>query len=123
MRLGVNNNNEIIEYGDNISENLNVIEVEDDTFTNQDPTLFKIIVGENWQEITPRVKVQAWQKGLSIAEGQIIAYEGGLYRATQAHTSKGKEDFTPGGNAPVLFEDTAPGKDGEKKYGRSPLHN
>lgn len=57
MLLGVNDQNEIVEVG-TISEGLTIIEVEDDTFGDQDPTEFKIRVGEDWQEITPRFTKQ-----------------------------------------------------------------
>jgi hypothetical protein len=56
MLLGVNENNEIIAVND-IPEGLTIIEIEDDTFGENDPTNFKIRVAENWMELTPRFPI------------------------------------------------------------------
>jgi hypothetical protein len=53
MILGINLSNEIVAVG-TIPEGLTIIEVSNDTFIDKDPTQYKIQVGDNWQEITPR---------------------------------------------------------------------
>ncbi len=119
MKLGVNENNEIMAV-DVIPKGLKVIEVDDDTFINKNPLLFKIRTGENWQEIFPRVKVQAWEIGLSIKAGDIIAADGGLFEAVKEHTSKDKNDFTPD-VTDTLFKSTLPEQ--KTEYGRKPEKN
>ncbi len=57
MLLGVNGNNEIVAVGE-IPEGLEVIEVEDAIFGENDSTQYKIRVGETWQEITPKYPTQ-----------------------------------------------------------------
>ena len=117
LKLGVNEHNEIIAYGEEIPEGLTIIEVDEDTFADKNPLLFKIQAGENWQMIYPRVKVQAWAAGLEFKKGGIIAFEGGLFEVIEDHISRGKNDFTPD-VAPGLFKTTLP--DQVKQYGRKP---
>ena len=58
MLLGVNEHNEIIAINDDITEELTVIEVDNDTFGDNEPTNFKIRIGEGWQELTPRYQMK-----------------------------------------------------------------
>lgn len=115
LKLGVNAKHEIIEYGEVTTKGLNLVEVDDETFADMNPLLFKIQTGENWQMIYPRVKVQAWEAGLALAKGQVVAYGGGLFEVTAKHTTRAKEDFTPD-ITPALFKSTAPKQD--KQFGR-----
>lgn len=57
MIIGINSQNEIVAVGE-IPSGLTIIEVANDTFGEQEPTLFKIKIGGNWQEITPRYPTQ-----------------------------------------------------------------
>ncbi len=53
MVVGVNTQNEIVAVGET-PKWLAALEVADDTFAGQDPTQFRIRVGDNWQEVTPK---------------------------------------------------------------------
>ena len=120
MLLGVNDKHEIMSInGEPEIDGLTLIQVADDTFGDEtNPLLFKIQQGENWQMITPRVKVQAWEPGLKIKAGQYIARGGGLFKATKAHVSVGDQDFTLDA-LPELFEQSLPPQALEsRRYGR-----
>lgn len=102
MIIGVDSQNKIIAVN-TIPNGVTIISIPDDPFIGMNPMLFKIRIGDNWQEITPAQMVQSWQEGQTLSKGQIIAYVAGLYEVIQTHTSQA--DWKPD-TTPALFKTT-----------------
>jgi len=102
MILGVDGQNKICSVG-TVTTGLSSTTVDDATFADKNPLLFKIQTGVNWQKITPAVLVQSWAVGKSYALGNIVAYGIGLWEVVQTHTSQ--SDWTPD-KVPALFKST-----------------